>query len=74
MQDPVYDHSIPNASKHVPGIPDEAAVSRVEEQHPAGDDGAGAFDAAAVRFHAVDGLEFLVGVEGPQDRCRPALE
>ena len=48
--------------------------TRVEEQHAAGDDGAGPFEAAAARLHAVDGLELLVGVEGPEDRCRPCVE
>src|SRR5688572_12134078 len=61
--------SLLNAERqqNIPRVSDESPVSRIEVNHPAGDDGAGALQAAALGLHAVHRRELAVGVEGPQD-------
>src|SRR5262245_38397877 len=53
--------------EHVARSRSDAAVSGIDEQHPAADDERRAVDAGASAFDAVDGVELLVRIELPED-------
>ena len=44
----------------------DVRVTRIREEHPAGDDRSRAVDRTALAGHAVDGLKFLRGIRFPE--------
>src|SRR4029453_16358418 len=58
----------PESKQHVPGSPEEAAITGIDVHHSADDNRARAIDRAAFRPDAVHRREVAIGVELPQDR------